>query len=343
MGKKQVRRKKLKGKIYNIKWMSKNESTYNPGEKFCEEELTAQENEKTNFEQNCSQNSVPLLEGEDSQEIQQYDKKVFESLQSDYSEGSGERSTQNWQKTWTNFKYTLKKTVSDIRHDLNDTGGGPAKGGTLTDLEVRILNILGQSFHEGIGRKYIGFYEPSSPPPTSSDMMEPSSKRMRNERSVTHFNNDDESSVVTPSKGVLTNHDYVRQPSSTRTKSVKPSNEMEAIYKDKLSELKNINSSLKELTSITRGHRTGGLNIPTTLQEDTIEHTDDNPENDESPDENLQNTEMQRNNGETAEEPSNKETNVHQEPNTEKPKAKRIRRGINNDVIKLWKERDQKR
>ncbi|KAF5288508.1 hypothetical protein FQR65_LT12013 [Abscondita terminalis] len=84
MGKRQVRRKKLRGKIYNIKWMCKNESTHNPGEKSCEEGLTAQGNEKTDFEQNCSQNSV--LEVEDSREIQQYDKKVFESLQCDYGE-----------------------------------------------------------------------------------------------------------------------------------------------------------------------------------------------------------------------------------------------------------------
>ncbi|KAG5887217.1 hypothetical protein JTB14_010798 [Gonioctena quinquepunctata] len=66
--------------------------------------------------------------------------------------GLGERPVQKWQKTWTDFKYALKKEASDIKADLNGTGGGPARGSNLTDLENRILNLLGKTFYKGLGR-----------------------------------------------------------------------------------------------------------------------------------------------------------------------------------------------
>ncbi|KAK4882662.1 hypothetical protein RN001_005981 [Aquatica leii] len=66
------------------------------------------------------------------------------------SAGLGQRTTEKWQKTWTDFKYTLKKKASAYQQGLHQTGGGPAKIPKLTELEVRILNVLGTTFYAGL-------------------------------------------------------------------------------------------------------------------------------------------------------------------------------------------------
>ncbi|KAF5278232.1 hypothetical protein FQR65_LT15721 [Abscondita terminalis] len=69
------------------------------------------------------------------------------------SAGLGQRSTEKWQKTWTDFKYTLKKKASAHHQDLNQTGGGPAKIPKLNYLEMRMLHVLGKTFYSGLDVK----------------------------------------------------------------------------------------------------------------------------------------------------------------------------------------------
>nr|CAI5822119.1 unnamed protein product [Callosobruchus analis] len=68
------------------------------------------------------------------------------------STGLGERSVEKWQKTWTDFKYLLKKKASINKRDIEATGGGPPQGGPLSEIEDRALHLLGATFYEGIGR-----------------------------------------------------------------------------------------------------------------------------------------------------------------------------------------------
>lgn len=50
----------------------------------------------------------------------------------------------------------LKRKAADINIDLNATGGGPPNAGPLNDFELRIFNILGSTFYEGLGRPESG-------------------------------------------------------------------------------------------------------------------------------------------------------------------------------------------
>ncbi|KAK4882435.1 hypothetical protein RN001_005754 [Aquatica leii] len=66
------------------------------------------------------------------------------------SAGLGQRTTEKWQKTWTDFKYTLKKKASAYQQGLHHTGGGAATIPKVTELVVRILNVLGTTFYAGL-------------------------------------------------------------------------------------------------------------------------------------------------------------------------------------------------
>ncbi|XP_018578550.1 myb-related transcription factor, partner of profilin-like isoform X1 [Anoplophora glabripennis] len=70
--------------------------------------------------------------------------------------GMGERSTEKWQKTWCDLKYTIKKRASQIHKDQKGTGGGPSSARNLTPFELRILDVLGNTFHQGVGSKEYG-------------------------------------------------------------------------------------------------------------------------------------------------------------------------------------------
>ncbi|CAH1997241.1 unnamed protein product [Acanthoscelides obtectus] len=56
-----------------------------------------------------------------------------------------------WQKSWSDYKLNLKKRAAEIERSRNLTGGGPACSKTLNDFELKILEILGESFFKGTG------------------------------------------------------------------------------------------------------------------------------------------------------------------------------------------------
>lgn len=43
----------------------------------------------------------------------------------------------------------MKKKASEIKQHQNKTGGGPQLEKSLSDIECKILNILGKTFYEG--------------------------------------------------------------------------------------------------------------------------------------------------------------------------------------------------
>ncbi|CAH1981439.1 unnamed protein product [Acanthoscelides obtectus] len=60
--------------------------------------------------------------------------------------GLGQKSVDKWQKSWSDYKLNLKKKAAEIERSRNLTGGGPACSKTLNDFELKILEILGESF-----------------------------------------------------------------------------------------------------------------------------------------------------------------------------------------------------
>ncbi|KAG5863656.1 hypothetical protein JTB14_024336 [Gonioctena quinquepunctata] len=182
--------------------------------------------------------------------------------------GLGERPVQKWQKTWTDFKYALKKKASDIKADLNGTGGGPARGGNLTDLENRILNLLGKTFYKGLGRAENGcnFMDQKNllgPSHEHSDVNESvnfsngqahkldSSIQQQKQKDYLLTNNSKDTlkAIHDRKKSILAEHSYTSTPSSGRTRKVHPEKEMEMLYVETLSELKEINRTLKEISN----------------------------------------------------------------------------------------------
>ncbi|XP_018577856.1 uncharacterized protein LOC108916137 isoform X2 [Anoplophora glabripennis] len=62
--------------------------------------------------------------------------------------GYGTKTSEKWQKTWTDFKQNLKKKAIEIKKDQQATGGGPSNSKKFTKHEERVLSILGSSFYE---------------------------------------------------------------------------------------------------------------------------------------------------------------------------------------------------
>ncbi|CAH1104567.1 unnamed protein product [Psylliodes chrysocephalus] len=65
--------------------------------------------------------------------------------------GLGERTRKKWQKTWTDYKCSLKRKVTEIKRAQEDTSGGPEMKKQLNNLEMRILSALGNNFYESCG------------------------------------------------------------------------------------------------------------------------------------------------------------------------------------------------
>lgn len=61
-----------------------------------------------------------------------------------------------WFQTWTDYKTNLKKKASEIKRHREGTGGGPEFKKKLTDLELRVLGILGKTFYEGCTVRELG-------------------------------------------------------------------------------------------------------------------------------------------------------------------------------------------
>ncbi|KAJ8964764.1 hypothetical protein NQ314_004655 [Rhamnusium bicolor] len=59
--------------------------------------------------------------------------------------GFGSKSTEKWQKTWADYKYNLKKAAS-IKKNISKTGEGPSEEKDLTDLDLKLLDMLGEHF-----------------------------------------------------------------------------------------------------------------------------------------------------------------------------------------------------
>ncbi|KAF5269895.1 hypothetical protein FQR65_LT05694 [Abscondita terminalis] len=70
--------------------------------------------------------------------------------------GMGERTVEKWQKTWADFKSNLKKKAAEINRLRAQTGGGPPTEKILSDLEQRLLSLLGESFYAGCKTKELG-------------------------------------------------------------------------------------------------------------------------------------------------------------------------------------------
>lgn len=61
-----------------------------------------------------------------------------------------ERTGEQIRAKWTDLKYRVKKKASTIHHSLIKTGGGPPSKLKLTDLEERVLNLIGSKCVRGI-------------------------------------------------------------------------------------------------------------------------------------------------------------------------------------------------
>ncbi|KAF9803509.1 hypothetical protein SFRURICE_018013 [Spodoptera frugiperda] len=73
-------------------------------------------------------------------------------------EGSGEpRSEEKWRKVWSDYKNNCKKKCAKISRAASGTGGGPALQLCLTDLENRVMQIVGVQAATGMAVQEAGF------------------------------------------------------------------------------------------------------------------------------------------------------------------------------------------
>ncbi|CAH0718112.1 unnamed protein product, partial [Brenthis ino] len=74
------------------------------------------------------------------------------------SQGIGEyRSEEKWRKVWSDLKNNTKRKWAKINRSVRGTGGGPALKMCLTDLENRVLTIMGVQAATGMPIAEIGF------------------------------------------------------------------------------------------------------------------------------------------------------------------------------------------
>ncbi|KOB64584.1 Uncharacterized protein OBRU01_23999 [Operophtera brumata] len=53
------------------------------------------------------------------------------------------KPVEKWKKVWSDLKNNTKRKAAKIHRAASGTGGGPASALTLTDLEQRVLSIIG--------------------------------------------------------------------------------------------------------------------------------------------------------------------------------------------------------
>lgn len=62
-------------------------------------------------------------------------------------------------KVWSDFKNNVKRKWAKINRSAHGTGGGPALQLTLTDLETRVMNIIGVQAATGMPIQEAGFIQ----------------------------------------------------------------------------------------------------------------------------------------------------------------------------------------
>lgn len=69
------------------------------------------------------------------------------------------KSLDGWKQTWRDMKKMAKTKYSAIKKCRNTTGSGPS-GQTLSELEEKIIAIIGKETLDGIGIEELGFNNP---------------------------------------------------------------------------------------------------------------------------------------------------------------------------------------
>ncbi|KAI4470597.1 myb/sant-like dna-binding domain [Holotrichia oblita] len=69
--------------------------------------------------------------------------------------GYGSKTSEKWQKTWSDYKYHLKRKASDIKRNQVQPGGG-AFHKDFKEHELLVLNLMGPTFYEGLGNDEVG-------------------------------------------------------------------------------------------------------------------------------------------------------------------------------------------
>ncbi|VEN50352.1 unnamed protein product [Callosobruchus maculatus] len=175
-------------------------------------------------------------------------KKLWGELASQLNSlGLGERSIQKWQKTWTDYKYVLKRKAADIKIDLVGTGGGPPNGSLLTELDHRILCVLGSTFYEGLGMPENGLEFIQNQDLVQSEAIEdiagPSGANSIHKTSPRRIE----------TNWISTDHNYIRQPLRKQPRRVTPDTNIEKLYQETLKELHDIKTCLQQLTATASG------------------------------------------------------------------------------------------
>nr|CAH7753539.1 unnamed protein product [Callosobruchus chinensis] len=70
--------------------------------------------------------------------------------------GFGEKSVESWRKALVDWKSKMKAKAATLKQAMEQTGGGPSIVPPLTDLEMRLINLMSPTF-EGVPE--LGFVE----------------------------------------------------------------------------------------------------------------------------------------------------------------------------------------
>ncbi|XP_050503602.1 uncharacterized protein LOC126882661 isoform X2 [Diabrotica virgifera virgifera] len=95
---------------------------------------------------------------------------MWEVLSTQLNSISGPKKTsQKWQRVWIDLKNKVKKKASTIKSSLAQTGGGPPLKVVLTDVELKIVSIMGDAAVYGMESSH-------TDPPDSEDVNQPPEK-----------------------------------------------------------------------------------------------------------------------------------------------------------------------
>ncbi|XP_028172889.1 uncharacterized protein LOC114361874 [Ostrinia furnacalis] len=73
------------------------------------------------------------------------------------SDGVGDsKTTEKWKKVWCDLKNNTKRKAARLHRAATGTGGGPAVFAKLTDLELRVLNLIGVQVATGLAIEEAG-------------------------------------------------------------------------------------------------------------------------------------------------------------------------------------------